>query len=366
LIPSGAIRDTILVIHFVRVKVRATGSPSEDPPRHPDRPNAQKLRDDNRAASHESTPPLIIARSTDQPFRTARAMNSYPGFVAYLDLLGIGALTRGKVLLTEEDFSAFQIRRMEPRQHLFAANLLACFRRTLMDAQAEFDRVSFAQLSDAAFLWSASPIDLLPACRRVMYDLAHAGVLCRGGIGFGEIVEPDKVNADLGAFVLGPAVTRAVGAERSGKGFRVFVDSLVRPALMDAADHATRTAASLLASSIVTLTNPLDATRIDEYQWYLFAGDSRAGRRDGPPRHEQLRILMALMALLLHSPKFRWNVASEDGRRQVNASLETILRCMRREFPDASWSEAAPQIGVEATERSEAALHRAIQEWESR
>lgn len=56
------------------------------------------------------------------------------------------------------------------------------------------------------------------------------GILCRGGLAYGEILESDDSN-QMGHFILGDAVTRAVELEGKAKGCRVLIDDELPSAL---------------------------------------------------------------------------------------------------------------------------------------
>ena len=129
---------------------------------------------------------------------------------------------------------------------------IAHARRCLRDARYEFKTVNMAQLSDCAFIWSTDVRSLVNASRSLMWSCTRRGLLCRGGIAFGEIVEPDKEDRTIGRFVVGEAVTKAAGLERVGKGCRIFSDVDLPSNLHEClCQHAP----------FVALKNPLDPCR---------------------------------------------------------------------------------------------------------
>ena len=87
-------------------------------------------------------------------------MRQYQGAVFFVDILGIGALTRGRVTLLPEDYEAHGIKSSKNRnEHYFSAKLLIKFRKVLNNLKKNKD-IKVAQLSDCAFIWSEKPIPL--------------------------------------------------------------------------------------------------------------------------------------------------------------------------------------------------------------
>ncbi|WP_050507532.1 hypothetical protein [Pseudomonas syringae] len=155
-------------------------------------------------------------------------MNQYQGAVFFVDMLGVGALTQNQVTIGEDDFKARGMSpSISPSANLFCGQLLTTFRSCLAAVRTSHKQVKIAQLSDCAYIWSEIVLAVLDAARAFMWQSVNAGLLSRGGISYEEIVEPDKINRAIGDFILGGAVTRAVGLEKAGKGCRVFVDDLI-------------------------------------------------------------------------------------------------------------------------------------------
>ena len=153
-------------------------------------------------------------------------MKEYSGAVFFVDILGFGALTQGKVDIAEEDLLAHRFSfEKNFSEHQFSAKLLLKFRRILTICSEGKNKVKVAQLSDCAFIWSEDTSLVINVAREIMWKSLLGGILCRGGLAYGQIVEPDKINTKLGMFVCGGAVTDAVKLEESGKGARVFINS---------------------------------------------------------------------------------------------------------------------------------------------
>ena len=145
-------------------------------------------------------------------------MQEYEGAVLYVDILGIAELTSGNSIETlASDFEAINARSdLSISNQTFCALLLSIFRKHLASVKRE--EVNVSQLSDCAFVWSKSPNLLLDAARSLMWKNLRSGVLCRAGMAYGQIIEPDKTNRSIGRFVCGDAVTRAahLGKDREG------------------------------------------------------------------------------------------------------------------------------------------------------
>lgn len=187
-------------------------------------------------------------------------MKQYDGAVLFIDMLGIGALTRGKIPLAEAEFAPWGVVAAKAgRHHILGAKLLMQFRRSLLRTKKAWDAVKVVQLSDCAFLWSSDPVAVINAAREVMWHATRAGLLCRAGLAYGPIVEPDKVKRSLGQFILGDAVTRAVGLEGSGTGDRVFCDREVV--------HEVLKRCRFRHAPFAPLRTPLDGSVVDEFRW---------------------------------------------------------------------------------------------------
>ena len=152
-------------------------------------------------------------------------MKEYEGAVLFVDILGIGELTSGdSIKITQADFEAICVSTNHSiSNQTYCAFLLSSFRRTLAGLNTK--GISVSQLSDCAFLWSEQPNLILSSARKLMWKNLRAGVLCRAGLSYGQIVQPDATNRKIGHFVCGDAVTRAAHLETRGKGARIFVDT---------------------------------------------------------------------------------------------------------------------------------------------
>lgn len=148
------------------------------------------------------------------------------GGALYVDILGIGDLTKGKIPLSNDTVSAIRQLRSVSQEYIhqyFSVYLLTNFRNILASIKKVYPSINITQLSDCAFLWCTDLKVLIDAASRLMLDLIKKGIFCRGGLGYGEILVPsDDKNEELGRFVMGSAVTNAAIFEKLGKGCRIF------------------------------------------------------------------------------------------------------------------------------------------------
>ncbi|HDU8673732.1 TPA: hypothetical protein RG719_001318 [Morganella morganii subsp. morganii] len=240
-------------------------------------------------------------------------MKEYTGAVFFVDILGVGALTQGDIDIEKKDFIAHSFRYdNEFSNHQFCAKLLLKFRRKLISSTEKVNNVKVAQLSDCAFIWS-DDIDLVVnVARELMWDLTLNGILCRGGLANGQIVEPDKINTKLGMFICGGAVTDAVRLEGAGKGARVFIKTDLVSELEKIPSYAFTPRKSLI-----------DFSTLDEFKWYLYPDyiDSKYKKIN---KNESFLKLIDIIATLRFSPKYSWNSSTKQGRVQLASSIDII------------------------------------------
>lgn len=240
-------------------------------------------------------------------------LKEYAGAVFFIDILGVGALTQGKINITENDFKAHNFKYYNSdSEHQFCAKLLLKFRRILISSTVGVKNIKVAQLSDCAFIWSDNPSLVVNVARDVMWKCILGGVLCRGGIANGQIVEPDKINRKLGMFICGGAVTEAVKLESAGKGARIFI----KPELVSELE-------SIPHYAFVPRKSLIDFSILDEFEWYRFPDsiNSKSGVYNAKRNRVQI---VKLVAMLRFSPKFTWNSASLLGEIQVASSIDII------------------------------------------
>lgn len=243
-------------------------------------------------------------------------MKQYQGAVFFVDMLGVGALTQNQVTLCENDCHAWGMSASStPSANLFCGQLLTEFRSCLAAIQASHKQVKIAQLSDCAYIWSEDVLAVLDAARAFMWNSVSAGLLSRGGVSYGEIVEPNKINRAIGQFILGSAVTRAVGLEKAGKGSRIFIDNVIHEYSLSLHNSPFKHGA------VKALKNPLDGSVVKEFCWYKTGGGSGDWQNEQQIAAEKI---ITLVTQLQYSPRFSWNDSSPQGRIQLACSIDSI------------------------------------------
>ena len=151
-------------------------------------------------------------------------ITKYEGAVFFVDILGMTALTNNLIALKKEDYSFWLDQyALEHTNQFLAASILADFRKILIELDIEYEGVTVSQLSDCAFVWSKNITDIVLFASRFMSKSISAGLLCRGGMTYGEIIETNQEHK-LGRFIVGKAVTDAAKLEGVAKGSRVLID----------------------------------------------------------------------------------------------------------------------------------------------
>lgn len=247
-------------------------------------------------------------------------LRSFQGAVLFVDMLGFSALTRGKLTLGSAELVPWKIDPKGKYPHqLLAAKILIEFRKALVQTNKAFPGVRVAQLSDCAFLWTADVGEIADAGRHLMHGAALKGLLCRGGLAFGDIHEPTKLNKSLGAFIVGDAVTRAATYEAEGKGMRIFTD----------VDTATRIMKARPNERFQPLLNPLTGVNVDEWKWYAPSPQLSSEHRESRLRQELERVV-GCHTTLRFSPKLSWSATTEEGRRQIACSVAAVSNAMEQ------------------------------------
>ncbi|WP_431049669.1 hypothetical protein [Roseateles sp. L2-2] len=281
-------------------------------------------------------------------------MKCYKGAVLFIDMLGFSALTRGRVKLTSEACEPWEVDFAKPSPHqILAARLLMKLRAVLIEAGKTFPAVKIAQLSDCAFLWSED-VGAVTDCGRLLLEESVAqGLLVRGGLAYGDIVEPDRTRKSLGAFVAGDAVTRAATYETAGKGMRVFTDVETAAEVMEARS----------GECFRELRNPLDGKSVDEWCWYLPNRKLDDERRAAVVR-DSLGGAALRLAMLWRSPKYEWNASSDEGRAQLALAAEAVSEALfQLAKQDNNYKFKAAQF-EQQSKRSDKAVTRLTDEYQ--
>lgn len=275
-------------------------------------------------------------------------MRVFEGGVCYADMLGFGALTRGKISLTESDYASRNRRGDRPTPNSFAGRLLMSFRDVLREVQSGYTNISVAQLSDSAFLWSDDLEALANATRAMMWACSRRHLFCRAGMAYGEVVQPDATHVRLGHFVLGAAATHAVELERAGKGCRVFTEREFVQNLQTKAYYAVK--------PFQPLSNPLDGTIVDEFKWYLDTRDL------APTEDVDVVALAAAVAELWLSPLYEWNCATPEGRVHVAVALQSLSQALS-DRTQQNFLVLAEHFLAAPTKRSHVAARNVAERW---
>ncbi|MDE1488634.1 hypothetical protein KKI90_20385 [Xenorhabdus bovienii] len=241
------------------------------------------------------------------------ALKEYTGAVFFVDILGVGALTQGKINISKEDFLAHNFNyNSEFSEHQFCAKLLLKFRRILISATENIKSIKVAQLSDCAFIWSEDPNKVVNVARDIMWRSVLGGLLCRGGLANGQIVEPDKINTKLGMFICGSAVTEAVKLEGIGKGARVFIKPELASELQ-----------SIPHLAFIPRKSLIDFSFAYEFLWYRYPDHIQSSSVKFK-KQQALEGIIKLIAILQYSPKYSWNSSSSLGRLQLASTIDII------------------------------------------
>ncbi|RYE24006.1 MAG: hypothetical protein EOP45_06270 [Sphingobacteriaceae bacterium] len=248
-------------------------------------------------------------------------LTDYKGAVVFIDLLGFGALTNGKIELRDDDIAPWLEGTGDPyNHHYLAAHLLVELRALLQELCRQFKDLKVAQLSDCFFAWSQHTDQVVRFTHLFMHKAIKRGLLCRGGMAYGQIIETER-NHRLGRLILGDAVTKAVGLEKHAKGARL----LTEPELITALYEQNSKLSMQMTGFFEMFENPLDYLGYDEFRWYL-ADDLKKlpdyGSQFCKPeeKFQYTKNRLGLDTLLIHSPKFSWNARNEQGLVHLKAT----------------------------------------------
>lgn len=252
-------------------------------------------------------------------------MKSTNAAVFFVDILGFSALTKGMVSnIKEVDYKAWGLNDESFQNHSFlAATILVEFRDVLFSLKHHLPELNIAQISDCAFIWSEKIETLIRGVHYFMWTaVKEKGILCRGGLSYGEIVEVPNVNYDLGAFIVGDAVTRAAKNEGKLKGPRITIDETFPAAVWEAMD--ANSAITFLSSDLFhDILSLVDMQEVDEYRWFLFNEDfidSTSSPQLGHKTFVELTKQRLMIAnVLKHHPRMGWNARNKEGLIHLEA-----------------------------------------------
>lgn len=258
-------------------------------------------------------------------------MNAYKGAAFYIDILGFSALTQGQVVgIEKEDYEAWGINdKQQQNHHVLAATIIVEFRDVLLALKKHIPSIHIAHISDCAFIWSEDVAELLRGVHYFMWSAVRdKGILCRGGISYGEILEVENEDYALGSVVLGDAVTRAVHLERVLKGPRIAMDVEFPHAVWTYA-KGIRCIQALTPDLFYAMTNEIDMAEADEYRWYLCDEDFLVNR--GFPismadRFEMTKARLSVFNTLKYHPRMNWNTKDDKALVQLTAGAMAISK----------------------------------------
>ncbi len=251
-------------------------------------------------------------------------ISKYDGAVFFVDILGMTALTNSKIALSNDDYSYWLDKHgKEYTDQYLAASILAEFRQILIELNISFQSVTVSQLSDCAFIWSKNISNVVLFASKFMTTAINRGLLCRGGMTYGEIIETNQ-NHQLGRFIVGKAVTDAAKLEGIAKGARILIDKdFPRSLWTQNKDFAERT-----IPLFAPFTNPLDYTDYDEFKWYLCPNLSdEVQNLSILSKAERVTLTKSRLKIanqIRFSPKFSWNSKSMEGVIQLKATINFI------------------------------------------
>lgn len=244
--------------------------------------------------------------------------------VFFVDILGMSALTNNQINLTDEDYSPWlDQNNIEYSDQFLAASILVEFRNILMEFEKKYPNVTISQLSDCAFVWSKNIRETIIFVSNFMTTAIRHGLLCRGGLTYGEIIETCQ-SQNLGRFIVGKAVSDAVKLEKIAKGARVLIDDEFPHHLWEQDEDFAKRINPLFAP----FTNPLDYTTYDEFRWYVSPDlDENVKSLDFLKPAERIKLTkerLKIANIIRYSPKFNWNSKSKEGLIQIRSSIRFV------------------------------------------
>lgn len=258
-------------------------------------------------------------------------MKTYNAAVFFIDILGFSFLTKGQIQgITEKDYESWGVdSSVEHPYSYLAATILIEFRDALLSLKNQVPGLNVAQISDCAFIWSADVVELLKGVHKLMWTMVkEKGILCRGGLSYGEIVTIDNSNNELGAFVVGDAVSRAAKNESKLKGPRITMDMEFPRAIWNHSADA-KSIEYISHDLFHEIQSEINMDVVDEYRWYL-CDDEFIKSQTCPPNYNQrievTKKRLTLASVLKFHPKMGWNSRGKDGLVHLQAGVQAISK----------------------------------------
>lgn len=258
-------------------------------------------------------------------------MKSNNAAVFFVDILGFSTLTKGEVSdIKDEDYEAWGLTNKHSRNHNYlAATILVEFREALKTLKNYLPKLNVAQISDCAFIWSEDITELLRGVHFFMWHtIRERGVLCRGGIAYGEIVSVENNDDELGAFVVGDAVTRAAKNERRLKGPRITMDVEFPQSVWDNAKNAV-IQEYICADLFYANYSEINTDVVDEYRWYLCDADFLVNQKCPLGYKECVDLTKSRLTVanaIMYHPRMGWNTRNKEGMVHMKAGAKSISK----------------------------------------
>ncbi|MFP9098497.1 hypothetical protein ACLI09_05525 [Flavobacterium sp. RHBU_24] len=281
-------------------------------------------------------------------------INRTTGAVFFVDILGFGALTQNLINLKDEHYSPWLDKYHQNYDNqVLAAAILSEFREILISVDAKYNSVTISQLSDCAFIWSENITEVILAANNIMTECINNGIMCRGGMSYGEIIET-KQNHNLGRFILGKAVTEAVKLEGIAKGCRIMISQEIPNALF----HYDKDFHTRIHSLFQPFTNPLDYITYDEFKWYVVPDmDQNVADLKLIDTTKKLSLIASRLLLAVtirQHPKYYLNSQSKEGLIQLRASINFIAKSNDEPFNfkhDFGWEDVVEMRSIDSLNR---------------
>lgn len=258
-------------------------------------------------------------------------MKSYNGCVFFVDMLGVSKLTLGEFQISENDYLPWA-GECEFNGNSSLSFVLYKEFQNLIRTTARKHKLQIHLLSDNAFVWSKNTVRVVKCCAEFMQKAAIKGLLCRGGLGYGGIIEEISENNQI---LLGDAVTSAVKLEAKAKGMRVLMNQDIPSEVHSNNDIFSYRYQKYLFKPFV---NPLDFETYDEFKWYMipFRDLNRYSASCNLTNAEKISAAIERQRIvnsLVLSPKYSWNCLTKDGLIQVKTTIRFITESCKCEMP---------------------------------
>ena len=189
-------------------------------------------------------------------------------------------------------------------------------------ACSNFQNADYMVISDSLFIVSENADDVLFILAAIFRNCIKSGILLRAGLAYGTYY---IVNTHLSSFnIYGTAVTKAVKYERLGKGCRIFTDSDFPSSCNIFSENPELFSA---------YKNYQNYSTLDCFEW-LMINDSYVLRQTDLKNlktstgfrnaFELLCDNLEVYCALRYSPKYNWNIKTQQGIEHLGVSIEYI------------------------------------------